>query len=53
MKIGWMKIGIKILRALSEVHPYAGMMKDAPVVIVAAYRKECMLPDYAQVDLLI
>ena len=39
------------LKALSEVHPYAGMTKDAPVAIVAVYRKECMLPDYAQVDL--
>ena len=39
------------LKALSEVHPYAGMTKDAPVAIVTAYRKECMLPDYAQVDL--
>lgn len=39
------------LRALSEVHPYAGMTKDAPIAIVAAYRKECLLPDYAQIDL--
>ena len=41
------------LKALSEVHPYAGMTKDAPVAIVAAYRKECILPDYAQIDLAI
>ena len=39
------------LKALSQVHPYAGMTKDAPAAIVAAYRKECMLPDYAQIDL--
>ena len=39
------------LKALSEVHPYAGMTKDAPVAIVAAYRKECILPDYVQIDL--
>ena len=39
------------LKALSEVHPYAGMTKDAPIAIVAAYRKECILPDYAQIDL--
>jgi len=39
------------LKALSEVHPYAGMTKDAPAAIVAAYRKDCMLPDYAQIDL--
>lgn len=28
------------LHALSEVSPYAGMTKNAPVAIVAAYRKE-------------
>ena len=39
------------LDALSKVHAYAGMTKDAPVAIVAAYRKECRLPDYAQIDL--
>ena len=39
------------LKALSEVHPYAGMTKGAPVAIVAVYRKECILPDYAQIDL--
>ena len=27
------------------------MTKDAPVAIVAVYRKECRLPDYAQIDL--
>lgn len=39
------------LKALSEVSPYAGMTKDAPVAIVAVYRRECMLPDYAHIDL--
>ena len=39
------------LKALSEVHPYAGMTKDAPIAIVAAYRKECIVPEYAQIDL--
>ena len=39
------------LLALSKVHPYSGMVKDAPVAIVAAYRKDCRLPDYAQIDL--
>ena len=39
------------LLALSKVHPYSGMVKNAPVAIVAAYRKECALPDYAQIDL--
>ena len=39
------------LKALSQVHPYAGMTKDAPVAIVAVYRKECIVPEYAQIDL--
>lgn len=39
------------LQELSNVSPYAGMTKNAPVAIVAAYRKKCMLPDYAQIDL--
>ena len=39
------------LEALSQVSPYAGMTKDAPVAIVAAYRKECRMPEYAQIDL--
>lgn len=38
---------------LSEVHPYAGMTKNAPAAIVAAYRKDCRLPAYAQIDLAI
>ncbi|MBQ7486172.1 MAG: nitroreductase family protein [Clostridia bacterium] len=39
------------LNALSKVHPYAGMVKDAPVAIVSAYRTECWMPEYAQIDL--
>jgi nitroreductase len=39
------------LAALSEVSPYAGMTKYAPVAIVAAYRKNCAMPEYAQIDL--
>ena len=39
------------LQALSGVSPYAGMTKDAPIAIVAAYRKDCLLPMYAQIDL--
>ncbi len=39
------------LEALSKVHPYSGMVKDAPVAIVSAYRKECWMPEYAQIDL--
>ncbi len=39
------------LAALSEVSPYAGMTKNAPVAIVAVYRKKCAMPEYAQIDL--
>ena len=41
------------LAALSEVHEYAGMTKDAPVAIVAAYRTNVRMPDYAEIDLAI
>ncbi|MBR3739019.1 MAG: nitroreductase family protein [Clostridia bacterium] len=39
------------LKTLSQVSPYAGMTKDAPIAIVAAYRKACRMPEYAQIDL--
>ena len=39
------------LEALSKVQPYAGMTKNAPAAIVSAYRKDCSLPAYAQIDL--
>ena len=39
------------LDALSRVSPYAGMTRDAPSAVVAAYRKECRVPEYAQIDL--
>lgn len=39
------------LAALSQVSPYAGMTKNAPMAIVAAYRKDCRVPDYAQIDM--
>ena len=39
------------LEALSKVSPYAWMTKDAPIAIVSAYRKDCKLPEYAQIDL--
>ena len=41
------------LKALSEVSPYAYMTKDAPAAIVSAYRKECRVPAYAQIDMAI
>ena len=39
------------LEELSQVHPYAKMVKDAPAAIVSAYRTNCRLPEYALVDL--
>ena len=39
------------LKALSEVSPHAKMTADAPVAIVSAYRKQCMIPAYAEIDL--
>ena len=39
------------LAALSNVHRYAKMVKDAPVCIVSAYRDKCALPPYAQIDM--
>ena len=37
--------------ALSKVSPYAAMTKYAPVAIVSAYRKDCWMPIFAQIDL--
>lgn len=39
------------LEALSTVSPYSGMTKNAPAAIVSVYRKDCMLPDYAHIDM--
>ena len=39
------------LKELSQVSPYAGCAQNAPIAIVSAYRKECWLPDWAQIDL--
>ncbi len=44
-------ISRKLLGALSRVSPYAGMTGNAPAAIVSAYRKECRMPEYAQIDL--
>ncbi len=41
------------LEALSRVSPYAGMTKDAPCAIVSAYRTDCRIPSFAQIDLAI
>lgn len=39
------------LAALSGVSPYAGMTRNAPAAIVSAYRAECAIPAYAQIDM--
>ena len=39
------------LEALSQVTPYTRFTKDAPVAIVAAYRKECRSLDFAPIDM--
>ena len=41
----------EILKELSEASPYSKMVANAPVAIVSAYRKECLLPAYAEIDL--
>ncbi len=39
------------LHKLSEVSPFAKMTEHAPCAIISAYRKDCRLPDYAEIDL--
>ena len=39
------------LEALSMVSPFAGMVKVAPAAIVSAYRTECRVPVFAQIDM--
>lgn len=41
------------LEALSRSHPYAGVTANSPAAIVSVYRKECLIPQYAQIDLAI
>lgn len=40
-----------LIQKLSTVSPYAGCAKDAPVLIVFAYREDAISPAYAQIDL--
>lgn len=40
-----------LIQKLSTVSPYAGCAKDAPVLIVSAYREDAISPAYAQIDL--
>lgn len=39
------------LKELSLTSPYAGCAEKAPLAFVACYRKNCMMPEYAQIDL--
>lgn len=41
----------KTLQKLSEASPFAKMTANAPCAIVTAYRKDCRLPDYAEIDM--
>ena len=47
----WVVTQKDIIEKLATVSPYAGCTKGAPAVIVGAYREECMMPEYAQIDL--
>lgn len=39
------------LDQLSKCSPYAGCTKLAPLAIVTCYRKNTMMPDYAEIDM--
>ena len=39
------------IKELAAVSPYATPAANAPVVIVPVYRKDCILPMYAEIDL--
>ena len=39
------------LRKLANAAPYGKMTADAPAAIVAAYRTDCSLPEYAHIDM--
>ena len=41
------------LEALAASSPYAAMTAQAPAAIVSAYRTECWMPAFAQIDLAI
>ena len=47
----WVVTEKGLIEKLAKVSPYAGCTKGAPVVIVAAYREDCLMPEYAQIDL--
>lgn len=39
------------LEQLAAGSPYAGCVKDAPAAIVSCYRKNVIMPEYAQIDM--
>lgn len=39
------------LQQLAGTSPYAGCTAEAPVAFVACYRRNCRMPEYAQIDL--
>lgn len=39
------------LAALADSSPYGGCIKDAAVAIVPVYRKEMMMPEFANIDM--
>lgn len=41
----------EIIKKLSESSPYAACAKDAPLVFVPCYRKACLLPEFAHIDM--
>ena len=47
----WVVTEKGLIEKLAKVSPYAGCTKGSPVVIVAAYREDCLMPEYAQIDL--
>lgn len=41
----------EILKKLGSSSPYAGPALTAPAAIVSVYRKDCRMPEYAQIDM--
>ncbi len=39
------------LQELALISPYAGCVAKAPLAFVACYRRNCRIPEYAQIDL--
>lgn len=41
----------EVIGKLADSSPFAGCAKNAPVVFVPCYRKECQVPEFAQIDM--